>query len=164
MRSVSKALDDISDLEERKRINKKAATAVQNAARALAPRSRKPHFVYSTPKTVSGQRAKRGSAKQFRTKYLPGNLALSIRVLNLRRAINAVIGPRILNNPRAKVYGRNERNVNAFYAQMVYGSAKAFRDRVMAPALAAQSQRVQKIIEREVEALKRKAARKNGLD
>jgi hypothetical protein len=164
MLSISKALDGISDLDERRRINEKAAVTVQNAARALAPRSRKPHFVYKTPKTVTGQRAKRGSAKQFRVKYLPGNLALSIRVLNLRRAINAVIGPRILTNARAKVYGRNDRNVNAFYAQMVYGSAKAFRDRVMAPALAAQTNRVKKIIEREVDKLKRQAAKKNGLD
>jgi len=161
---IGKALDDIQDEKERKRINELAGRFVQGAARARAPRSSKPHYVYRTPKRVSGQRAKRGSATKYRTKYLPGNLQLSIRVLNLRRAIRAIIGPKIIRNARAKTYGKNEKNVNAFYAQMIYGSAKAFRDRVMVPALKAQESRVRSFIKREVEKLKKDAARKNNLD
>lgn len=163
-RRLSKALDEISDEQERTRINKAAGKIVQNAARAKAPRSSKPHYVYRTPKLSSGQRARRGSAEKYRTKYLPGNLQLSIRVLNLKRAIRAIVGPRILKNPRAKVYGRNERNVNAFYAQMIYGSAKAFRDRVMTPSLVSQEGRVIRYIENEMRKLTQKAARKNRLD
>ena len=82
----------------------------------------------------------------------------------MRRAIRAIIGPKIIRNARAKTYGKNEKNVNAFYAQMIYGSAKAFRDRVMVPALKAQESRVRSFIKREVEKLKKDAARKNNLD
>jgi len=157
------ALDQIDDEKEHKRINKKAGLLVQYAARAKAPRSQRPHYVYNTPKTIKGKRAKRGSAKEYRTKYLPGNLQLSIRVLNLKRAIQAIIGPKVLRSARAKVYGRNARNVNAFYAQMIYGSAKAFRDKVMVPSLVQQEGRVRRYIEREIDKLKRNAARRNDL-
>lgn len=162
-RRLSKALDEISDEHERARINQKAGQIVQNAARAKAPRSQRPHYVYNTPKVNKGTRAKRGSATKYRTKYLPGNLQLSIRVLSLRRAIRAIVGPRILRKARAKVYGRNERNVNAFYAQMIYGSAKAFRDRVMVPALVSQESRVRNYIQKEIGKLTEKAAKKNNL-
>lgn len=163
IRRLGKALDEVADEQERQRINKKAGSFVQAAARAKAPRSRRPHYVYSTPKVSRGKRAKRGTATKYRTKYLPGNLQLSIRVLSLKRAIRAVIGPRILKKARAKVYGRSPRNVNAFYAQMIYGSAKAFRDRVMMPALRQQEGRVKAYIKKEIESLKKKAASKNNL-
>jgi hypothetical protein len=163
IKRIAKALDEVSDEKERLRVNKKAGEFVKNAARAKAPRSTKPHYVYSTPKVSTGRRAKRGSATRYRTKYLPGNLQLSIRVLSLKRAIRAVIGPRILRKARAKVYGRNARNVNAFYAQMVYGSAKAFRDKVMLPALQQQEGRVRAYISKEIEALTKKAAKKHNL-
>lgn len=162
---LTDALDEISDAKERQRINRRAGQFVQYAARAKAPRSNKVHYHYrSGSKIVKSLRAKRGSRTEDRVAYYPGNLQLSIRVLSLRRAISAIIGPRILRNARAKSYGKNERNVNAFYAQMIYGSAKAFRDRVMIPALVGQQRRVESYIKREIDALKRKAARKNNLD
>lgn len=164
LRRLGKALDEIQDEQERKRINQKAGQFVQGAARAKAPRSQRPHYVYNTPKLIKGERAKRGSAEKYRVKYLPGNLQLSIRVLSLRRAIRAVIGPRILRSARAKVYGRNERNVNAFYAQMIYGSAKAFRDKIMVSAMLSQEARIRKYMSAEIDKLKRKSARKNNLE
>jgi len=164
MLRISKAAAEISDAKERQRINRRAGQFVQYAARAKAPRSNKVHYHYrSSGKIIKSLRAKRGSRTEDRVAYYPGNLQLSIRVLSLRRAINAIIGPRILRNARAKSYGKNERNVNAFYAQMIYGSAKAFRDRVMTPALVSQQRRVESYIKREIDALKRKAARKNNL-
>lgn len=162
---MSNALSEISDSEERRRINLKAGEFVKYAARARAPRSNKVHYHYrSASKLVSSLRAKRGSRTEDRVAYYPGNLQLSIRVFKLKRAISAIIGPRIQRNARAKSYGKNERNVNAFYAQMIYGSAIAFRDRVMTPALKSQEARVKAFIKREIDALKRKAARKNNLD
>lgn len=160
---LNRALKDISDPKERERINKEAGKIVAEAAERIAPKSKAPHYAYNTPKIISSRRAKRGSAKAFRTKYLPGNLKLSIRVLSLRQAIRAIIGPKFLKRPRAKSYGKNRRNVNAYYAQMIYGSAKAFRSKVMAPALFAKEGAVRSFIAREVEKLTRKAARKNDL-
>jgi truncated hemoglobin YjbI len=162
---LTDALDEISDAKERQRINRRAGQFVQYAARAKAPRSNKVHYHYSSgSKIVKSLRAKRGSRSEDRVAYYPGNLQLSIRVFKLKRAISAIIGPRIQRNARAKSYGKNERNVNAFYAQMIYGSAIAFRDRVMTPALKSQEARVKAFIKREIDALKRKAARKNNLD
>jgi len=160
---LNKALDDISDDKAREDINKRAGKFVAFAASARAPRHDKVHYVYHTPKIKKNRRAKRGSALNFRTKYNPGNLQLSIRVLSLKQAIRAVVGPRFLRRPRAKEYGRNRQNVNAFYAQMIFGSAKAFRDRVMAPALVSQEGRVRSFIKKEVDKLKREAARRHNL-
>jgi hypothetical protein len=162
--AIDRSLKQISDTKERKRINEGAARFVVNAARGKAPRSKKVHYAYNTPKLVKSQRAKRGSSEKYRVEYLPGNLQLSIRKIGgLRRTIRAIIGPRILRRARAKTYGRNRNNVNAYYAQMIYGSAVAFRQRVMLPALVEQESRVKAYIKREVQKVTKKAAQRNGL-
>ena len=163
-RRLKRALDDIKDDKERERINKEAGKIVAQDAARRAPKSKRPHYMYHTPKVIKSRRAKRGSALSFRTKYIPGNLRLSIRVLSLRQAVRAVVGPKFLRNPRAKSYGKNRRNVNAFYAQMIYGSARAFRDRIMGPALVAKERQVRAFMDKEVEKLKDRAAKKHGLE
>jgi hypothetical protein len=163
-RRIGKALDEIADKNQRQKMSEKAASFVVNSARAKAPRSQKVHYVYRTPKLSKGVRAARGSATKYRTAYLPGNLSLSIRRLGgLRRTIRSVIGPRVLRNARAKTYGRNEKNVNAFYAQMIYGSAIAFRDKIMIPALREQEGRIVGYLTKQIDIVKKKAAAKYGL-
>lgn len=160
---MSRALEQIGDAKERAKISKEAGSIVAGAAERKAPKSSAPHYSYSTPKVISSRRAKRGSAKNFRIKYLPGNLKFSIRELKLKRSVRAIIGPKYLRNPRAKTYGKNRRNVNAYYAQMIYGSARAFRKKIMEPALLSKSSEVQAFIQREARRLIARAAKRNNL-
>lgn len=145
-RRIEAALNEVVYAKERKEIAHRAARFVVFAARARAPRSKRAHYAYHN---VANK--KTGSVTNQRTKYLPGNLAFSIRVIGgLKRTIRAIIGPRILKSPRSKVYGRSPKNVNAYYAQMIYGSASGFRAAVMAKALIEQETRVLTFIEKEV--------------
>lgn len=162
-RRLEAALQSIKNADNRKEISFAAGAFVAYAARAKAPRSRKVHYRYKNVR--DGQRRANGTAINDRVAYLPGNLQLSIRTLsNLRRTIRAIIGPRVLaGRAKAKVYGRNERNVDAYYAQMVFGSALAFRDRVMIPALLEQEPRVRAYIAQEIDKLVRIGAQRQRL-
>lgn len=154
----------IKDPKKRREIMKEGAKYVVYAARSKAPRSRKVHYLYTgVTKLISNIKAAKGSVSDKRIKIYPGNLQLSIQYLDrLRRTPNAIIGPKIVNNPRAKSYGKNERNTNAYYAQMIYGSAEAFRNKVMIPALNQASSKVVSVVGRLAREEIRKAARKAG--
>lgn len=160
---IERVLDTVRDAKERKRIADEAAeTIVAPAASRKAPVSEKPHYRYVNVK--EGQRRKRGTALNDRIKYIPGNLKLSMRLLKfLRKSQSAYVGPRILEGrAKAKVYGRNRNNVDAYYARMVFRGAEIFRSRVMEPALAEKTPAVIQYIENEVDKLVQAGLQKNG--
>lgn len=155
---------EIKDPNKRREAVKEGVSFVVAGARKRAPKSQKPHYLYTgVTKLISNIRASRGSVVDKRIKFYPGNLKLSIQHLErLRRTPDAIIGPKIVRNPRAKAYGRNERNTNAYYAQMVYGSAKAFRDRVMVPALLESESKVIAAVRRKAKEIIRTKAKRVG--
>lgn len=160
---VDRMLDFVRDADVRKRIaDEVGERIVAPAAVRRAPISEKSHYRYVNVK--KGQRRKRGTALNDRIKYFPGNLKLSIRLLKfLKRAQSANIGPRKLDGrAKAKSYGRNRNNVDAYYAQMVFKGYEEFRKRVMEPALLQQEGKAYAYIEREINKLVRRGLQKNG--
>jgi hypothetical protein len=83
-------------------------------------------------------------------------------VLPLKKTDNAVIGPVIKRKETRKNYGKTDKTVNAFYAQMVFGSALAYKRRVTGAALRATAGIVAKKIDIGVRVLVKKEGRKNG--
>jgi hypothetical protein len=133
--------------KERRQILNRAARLVVKAARRRAPVSKKPHY--------------RGKG-QDRITYNPGNLRRSIKRLPLRRSPDAIVGPRT-RRKKVKEYGGPGQPVDPYYAHMIYGSAEAFRRRVMEPALQASETAALRIIrERSIAAIK-KHARRRGI-
>lgn len=137
MRRLGAVAKTIADPAQRRRIVKRHAAIVVQAAQLRAPKGKKAHFQYFTAgvKLAKTVRTTRGAGLK-RAKYDPGNLRGSIQVLPLRKSPDAIIGPRVLKGAKeGDIFGPISGRYNAYYAQMVYGSAKAFRDRVMVPAL-----------------------------
>lgn len=132
LRRISRAMERtiklVGDKQTRLDVAKAGAKPVIDAARQLAP-------VYTKAPFHFGGRNASGA------KILSGNLRLSIQDLTgrLKRAGRIIIGPLVKRKGGAKVYGRNERNANAYYAQMIYGSARAFGERVTQRAMLAVS-------------------------
>lgn len=157
-RRLEFALKGVKDPKERKRISGEAALFVVQSARARAPKSSKVHYRYRN--VTKGKRRAKGTAIKDRVAYVPGNLLLSIRNLkNLRRAVRAVVGPRNFSNGQRNKYGTSERIVDAYYAQMVFGSAIAFRNKVMIPALTEQEKRITRYAAEQIRQLAKIGAR-----
>jgi len=130
--------------EVRKEILKKAAVPMVEAAKQNVPISTNEHFDYGATTNKGGEKD--------RTRYLPGNLKKSIRLIEFLKSWDIFLGPKIQKNPRAKTYGRNERNVNAYYAGFVeFGTAHSAPQPFMRPAFDATKLTVLSIIAREVE-------------
>jgi len=165
LRRLKNVAKELRDDDWRREVTGKAAQFVVGAARSRTPRSRRDHYVYKTAsaKIIKGRRAKRNSVPDsLKTLYKSGNLQFSIQFLEkLKKTNRAVIGPRILRRARAKSYGSSPRRSNGFYAQFLYGSAQAFRDRIMVPALVSQSPRIRSYIDRRIEQRLGRAKRKN---
>lgn len=117
---IGKAERSIKDFNkrDRKKILVKAARPVWKAARKLAPKSAKPHY--------------RGKGAT-RIKYNPGNLKRSIKRIVLRKSQDAFVGPQFAKTKVAE-YGGVGQPTDPYYAQMIYGSAAAFDDKVLSPA------------------------------
>lgn len=148
IRRLDAVAKTISDPKQRRSIVRRHAKLVVQVAQQRAPKSSKPHFQYFTQqvKLSKSTRTKRGAGLK-RAKYDPGNLKGSIQVLPLRKTIDAIIGPRVQRGVKeGDIFGPISGRYNAYYAQMLYGSAKAFRDRIMIPALVSvQSQLIKAI-------------------
>lgn len=128
LRRISRAMERtiklVGDKQTRLDVAKAGAKPVIDAARQLAP-------VYT--KAATHTVTLRGKS----VRIISGNTRLAIQDLSgrLKRAASVIIGPIIKRRGTAKMYGRNERNANAYYAQMIYGSARAFGERVTQRAL-----------------------------
>lgn len=145
VRQLNKELEKlraaITDKKLRRRITRKAAKPIIDHARLNAPQLKQgtETYRYNTPKLIGRIRAPKGLGVKVAT-YQKGNLAGSIRALSLRRAVRTVIGPfvRKRGNPKG-TFGPGARRFDAYYAQMVFGSAKAFQRKIMITALNAMS-------------------------
>ena len=168
-----KKLDQITkalDVKKRKEILDKAAVPIVNRARKKAPTGSPRRFAgakgavslrYDTPKVASKLKAPKGSGRIV-ARYYKRNLALSIRLLNLKRSKAAIIGPKI--GGRRGDFGKSDKKVDGFYAQMVYGSAKAFFSRVMFPAAQSAQRKAFAIAKRLIRNEVERFARQKGIN
>lgn len=120
----------VSDRKERQRVLAAGGRKVaQTAAKPPTPKSKAPHHYYS----------KRGPIK-----IVPGNLRRSMRQFQTKQG-EVEVGPRVLRRVVGmEEIGRTQKTASGFYAAALYGSASAFRQAVMEPALSkAQTQALQ---------------------
>lgn len=167
VQSVVSKLNELGkdlSVSKRRTILRRAAGPVRQRAINLAPRSKRIHYRYSTPKLIKGRRAKRGSAKAYRIAYYPGNLKKSLQVLTFRRDKSGVyVGPKRGKGEASREYGRTIRNSDGYYAQMIYSSAAAFGGRVTEAALQSVQRQVVAIIEDGVKRILQSTKAKTGL-
>lgn len=147
LKKVRRSVSDFAK-KDRKKILTKAAKPVTKAAKALAPESEKPHYLGKKPNRI---------------KYNSKNLKRSIANLGLRRTGAVIVGPRF-RKKKVMEYGGVGQPTDAYYAAMVYGSAKAFGAKVMAPAAQAARPAVVQIVKTEsLRAIVKNAAQR-GID
>lgn len=115
--------------------------------KSMVPRSKKKHFFYA-----EGDKNKlgigSGKNREYQYEIHPGNLQRSIKPLHLLlkkyRWKTGVIGPHY--NRGQSAHGKqvlaDENNTNGFYAHMVFGSAKAWKSRIVNKAGKAARQQV----------------------
>lgn len=169
IRRLSQRLNAIADQVGRKELKKEvlkpATEPIVEAARRLSPVSDREHYRYNTPKLSSNLRAPKGKGVRV-AKYLPGHLRDSIRALSLRRAIRLYIGPKRSRTAGGSggTFGPGTRRFDAYYAQMVYGSAKAFRRKVTGAALRISRAAAIRIVERELESRIKRIAAQNKIE
>jgi hypothetical protein len=148
---------------KRQRFLDYAAIPVRTLARAKAPRSKKLHYYYRNVK--KGRRRGNGSAFEDAVPIFPGNVAKSIAILKFKRDRSSVyVGPKY--NPtagRLNAVGRTIKTADPFYAPMIYGSAEAFKDNVITPALNSLIPEVIKRLESKISDHIRGIKRKTGL-
>lgn len=152
LREISKRMDKL-DFALRSQIRtevlKKAAIPLVEAAQELAPQSPKIHYDYGK------------SGGDHRIAYYPGNLKKSIQIMEFRRSPSVFVGPKVVKKARAKAYGRNNRNVNAFYASFVeFGTARAAPRPYMRPAMDRTKGQIALIAEREFRKVVQEYARR----
>lgn len=151
----------ISDRKTRRQVMRKPAETVVKAARPKVP-------IYR-PKTRSGKTKRTGIHYRYSNGkvvagYLPGNLRLSIGRLSLRKAALEYIGPRFSKRGKGGgLFGPKTGRVDGYYAAMMAGSQRAFRQKYLEPALA---QSAGKVFQQAEDAIEKKLAeleRKTGL-
>lgn len=163
---VVKRLNEVAkdmSLSKRRAILRRAAGPVRQRSISLAPRSKRVHYRYSTPKIIKGKRAKRGTATAYRIAYHPGNLKKSLQVLTFNRDRAGVyVGPKF-GKGDGKDRGRTIKTADGYYAQMVYGSAASFGGRVTDAALNLSRRQVITIIEDGLKKIVQQTKQKTGL-
>lgn len=135
--------------EVRKKILEQAARPLIEAAKAKAPQSQAEHFDY--PKSGGEP-----------VRYYPGNLKKSIRIIPYKKSNTVFVGPKIVKKAKGKAYGRNEKNVNAFYASFVeFGTARMAARPYMRPAFDSSKGQVLKLAKEGLERVVEKYEREN---
>lgn len=134
IKALERVLARVNKPENKRKILRRQAKKIVLAARNSTPvGKRRVNKLYDTTKLLKNRRASRGFGK-VKASFLRGNLQGSIKVLTLRKTSRVFVGPRILKRVKqGATYG--PKRPNAYYAQMIYGSAKAFKAKVMVPAL-----------------------------
>lgn len=149
----------VKDFEKRdqRSILRAAARPIVKASRSIAPKSDKVHYRYkkrrgtvekaaraylasrkaSSKKSGKNNGGRKGVDKsKIAATYVPGNLRKSLKTLVFRRSMAVFVGPKQGGRQR-EVHGTTVANADAYYAQMIFGSAAAFQARVLIPALKA---------------------------
>lgn len=123
------ALGEKFTVRQRKRILRKGAVIIRDAARANIPTSKKPHHVYDTPKFSNKLKAPKGEGRIVAT-YYPGNLKAAIQVKSLRRSLDIFVGPVIVRTAGVSLFGvgdveTKKSNVSGYYAHwMEFGNSQ----------------------------------------
>lgn len=123
---IGKCKKVVSDIDERtiKDILLYAGQPFIETAKRKAPKSRREHFRYSTPKLIGKFRAPNGKGVRIAS-YTPGNLGRSVKVIATRRLKRAIlIGPKVA---RGKGKGRfaSSSKVDGYYSTFVeFGTKK----------------------------------------
>lgn len=121
--------------KDRKRITRKAASKVAVEGR----RKGQPFPDYKNKKEgIKNPYVHYRGRKPKRIKYHSGNLRRSVQVLPKTGKYDSWVGPilrRGKGKPKAKEYGGIGQPADGYYAQMLYGSAKAYRASVLVRAL-----------------------------
>lgn len=163
LKALDKIQESITDPKLRRRVMRKPARIVVDAARPKIPRSKKPHYRYSTAKVIKSRRAAKGQGRIIAT-YYPGNLRKAIKRLNFRRTPREFIGPVLAKRGRTKgEFGLNATRVDGYYAQFLRGSRVAFRKTFLEPALTANAGKIVKVAEQELAKEVAKLKQKTGL-
>ena len=154
-KDVDRLIRDIQDVKEIRNILNPAAIVVKERARQLTPvanprnrdntieRQFSPKklksnvlYTYKTPKINGKKRAGKGYGR-VSGKYGIGNLKYSIQVISeVKTKIKgpvAIVGN--LLNRKKNIPNPNENKNNGWYAHIIYGSARAFGDKVTGAAL-----------------------------
>lgn len=131
--------------KEKRKVLRKAAKPLIQAARANIPRSSKPHYRYKTSKASSSIKAPKGKGRVIAT-YYPGNLSRSIRAMTFRRSSDIFVGPRVAKQGKGSGNFKGNR-VDGFYAnQMEFGNKNMAGIGFMRKAVPLATQSVQKAI------------------
>lgn len=145
MKELNDLLSGFKELKTRRRIAEAGAPYLIESAQDFSPNSRRVHYRYATKKLIKGIRAPKGYGVRV-AEYYPGNLDRSIidigtKRRSVARGYKVVVGPFYRSwksDPKGTFKGSK---YDGYYAHMVYGSARAFQQRVMIAALnAAKSQ------------------------
>lgn len=166
---IRAVLERVQDKKVKREILEKASEPVVKKAQSLAPVGEQRGGVlggavsatYNTPKLIGGIRTPKGKGV-IKSRFMPRNLRLAIRTLVLRKTARVFIGPRVKRRTPKRV-GTSARNANAFYAQMIYGSARAFQKNIMIAALQSTKSRAAQIVAREARKALEAEKQKQGL-
>ncbi len=157
MKRLGKVLSKVEG-EEKKKILEKIAKPVVAKAQGLAP--------LGTPRggVLKSAVSATYSGGKIKARYFKFNLRRSIQILNLKKTNKVVIGPVIRNKSTRKNFGKTDKSTDAFYAQMIFGSALAFGRRVTGAALDSNRSSLIKSIETEINRRVKKEAVKQKLN
>jgi len=135
----------------RKQILKEASAPLVAVAQQKAPTSDG-----NRPRTIT---LKNGG----KVEYHPGNLELSIRVLNFRKSPSVFVGPKFRKRRKGgDTYGANKRKTDAYYAGFIeFGTSKMAAQPFMRPAYDQTKNQVVSQIEKGIERELKKWIAKN---
>lgn len=110
-----------------------AMPAAINIYKSLIPQSNKEHKISTFAKGVG----KSGGSAKYRYIVKPGNLKRSVKnlseLLQKYKWTNGAIGPHYNPQPVGSTLN-SEQKYDGFYAHMIYGSAKAWRQKIVMKA------------------------------
>lgn len=108
-------------VKHRQRIMALGGAYASAAIESAAPKSKKPHYRYSTKKVVKSIRAPKGKGSVVAT-YMPGNLGRSVNVLKFARAKSKVfVGAKVARSSKGVFAGRR---TDGYYLHMVEDGTK----------------------------------------
>ena len=109
------------DEKDRKKVMVKASRILVKGAKRYAPVGTRKHYRYDSKGQIT---------------YNPGNLKRSIKRIPLKKSKDVFVGSNF-RKVNVRKYGGVGQPTDAYYAAMIFGSSKAFNNRVLAPAASA---------------------------
>lgn len=147
---------------EKRKVLRKAAKPMIEAARNNISDSNEPHYRYKTSKASNKIKAPKGKGNVIAV-YHPGNLRKSIRAMTFRRSGDVFVGPRVAKRGSGGHYGKGSR-VDGYYAAfMEFGTKNFPGTSYMRRAVPTATQKVQNIIIQETKKKVEAFARKNKI-